>query len=98
MNETSFIVGAFPLFTIGAAAFLVCCVGIHFIFSKGLIPVIADPSTRHSLHLFDFHELRCGGFHAVQMDACDIGATLCFQIVSRVVDNTFDFMQLLSPP
>ena len=98
MNETSFIVGAFPLFTIGAAAFLVCCVGIHFIFSKGLIPVVADPSTQLSLHLFDFHELRRGGFHAVQMDACDIGATLCFQIVSRVVDNTFDFMQLLSPP
>ncbi len=98
MNETSFIAGAFPLFTIGAAAFLVRCGSIHFILSEGLVSVIADPSTQHSLHLFDFHELRRGGFHAVQMDVCDIGATLCFQIVSRVVDNTFDFMQLLSPP
>ena len=98
MNEKSFIVGAFPLFTIGAAAFLVCCVGIHFILSEGVVSVVADLSTQLSLHLFDFHELRRGGFHAVQMDACDIGATLCFQIVSRVVDNTFDFMQLLSPP
>ncbi len=73
-----------------------CCISIHFILSKGLIPVVADPTAQLSLHLFDFHELRRGGFHAIQIDACDIGATLCFQFVGSVVDNTFNFMQLLS--
>ena len=58
--------------------------------------MIADPSAQLALNLFDFHELRCGGFHAIQIDACDIGATLCFQFVGSVVDNTFNFMQLLS--
>lgn len=58
--------------------------------------MVADPSAQHPLKLFDFHELRRGGFHAVQMDACDIGATLCFQIVGSVVNDALDFMKLLS--
>ena len=58
--------------------------------------MVAGTTAQLALNLFDFHELRCGGFHAIQIDACDIGATLCFQIVGSVVNDAFDFMQLLS--
>lgn len=58
--------------------------------------MVAGTTAQLALHLFDFHELRRGGFHAVQMDACDIGATLRFQIVCGIVNNALNFMQLLS--